>query len=129
MPTLELLNRLAHKLRVCTSVICILITVAKIFPCLWILHGWQTSLVPLLRCATGGISLRKCFDDLAYLFLSVLMVVSAKRSFWTHGHNWHRAHLGGVLNVAAAVGWLVYCDRELQALSAILNMALRKKRF
>lgn len=125
--TQESLNRLAHKLRVCASIVHIATELLKIFPCLWILQGWHTSFMPVFRCATGGLSLWDCFEEVVYIVLSITMVTTARRSFWTHGHDWHQAHLGGWFNIAATVGWVRHCSSELDALAAIVGLALRRK--
>lgn len=128
LPTRELINQLAHKLRVCAAIILIATTLLKTIPCLWVLHGWQSSLMPLFRCTTGGgTSLWNCSEEIVYIVLSALMVATAKRSFWTHGHDWHRAHLGGVLNIAATIGWLSHCSSALDTLSALSDLASRRK--
>jgi hypothetical protein len=123
----EQINLLAHKLRVCTAVMNIMITLLKTLPCFWILRGWQTSLVPLFQCTMGGTSLLDCFDGLTYIVLSILMMVSAKQAITTHGTEWHRTQLSGTWNIIATIGWLRHCDTELRTLAAISSLALRRK--
>jgi hypothetical protein len=122
----EQINIIAHKLRVCAAVISIMTTILKALPCFWILRGWHTSFVPMLRCTIGCTSLVGCFDDLTYIVLSILMIVSAKRAITTHGAEWHRTQLSGTWNIIATIGWLRYCDSELRILSALSDLALRK---
>jgi hypothetical protein len=125
--TQESINQLAHKLRVCAAIIHIATELGKILPCYWVLHGWATSSMPLLRCATGGLSLWDCFEEVVYLGLSILMVTTARRFFWTHGHDWHQAHLGGWVNIVATIGYVKHCSSELDTLSAVAGLAMRRK--
>lgn len=127
LSTRDAINQLAHKLRVCAAIVLIITTLLKIIPCSWVLHGWHSSLMPLFRCTTGAISLWTCFEEIIYIVLSILMVTTAKRSFWTHGHDWHRAHLGGMFNIAATIGWLSHCSSELDTLAALSSLALRRR--
>jgi hypothetical protein len=124
----ETLNIIAHKLRICAAIINITTTIVKVLPCSWILHGWQTTFVPLLQCTMGGTSLIGCLDDLVYIVLSILMVVSAKSAIATHGPEWHRTQLSGVRNIVATIGWLRHCESELRILSAIADLALKRKK-
>jgi hypothetical protein len=125
--TQESINQLAHRLRVCAAIVHLATELGKILPCYWILHGWSTSFMPLFRCTTGGLSLWDCFEEVVYVVLSVLMVTTARRSFWTHGNHWHQAHLGGWVNVVATVGYIKHCSSELDTLSAISGLAMRRK--
>ena len=126
--TREYINVLAHKLRICTAMIVITTTMLKVISCSWVLYGWRTSLMPLVVCTLGGgTSLWKSLDGMLYMVLSLLMAASAQRSFWMHNHNWHQAQLGGTLNIVATLGWLKHCNSELNTLSAISALALRKK--
>jgi hypothetical protein len=125
--TQESINQFAHKLRVCAAVVHIATVMGKILPCYWVLHGWATSFMPLFRCATGGLSLWDCFEEILCFVISILMVIIANASFWTHGRDWHQAHIGGWINVAAAVGWIRLCSSELDTLSAISGLAMRRK--
>jgi hypothetical protein len=127
LSTRDSINQLAHKLRVCAAIVLIITTLLKTIPCSWVLHGWHSSLMPLFRCTTGGMSLWNCFEEIVYIVLSILMVTTANRSFWTHGQDWHRAHLGGVFNIAATIGWLSHCSSELDTLSALSSLALRRR--
>lgn len=125
--TQESINQLAHKLRVCAAIVHIATVFGKIPPCQWVLHGWATSFMPLFRCTTGGLSLWDCFEEVLCFVMSVLMVITANASFWTHGRDWHQAHIGGWINFAAAVGWIRVCSSELDTLSAIAGLAFRRK--
>lgn len=106
----ETLNIIAHKLRICAAITNIMTTIVKVLPCSWILHGWQTTFVPLLQCTMGGTSLIGCLDDLVYIVLSILMVVRAKSAIATHGPEWHRMQLSGMWNIVATIGWVKYCE-------------------
>lgn len=128
LSTREYIDILAHKLRICASIVIITTTMLKTVPCLWILHGWRTSLTPVITCTLGGgTSLWESLDGMLYIVLSVLMAASAQRSFWMHNHNWYQAQLGGTLNIVATLGWLRHCNSELDVLSAISALALRRR--
>ena len=77
-------------------------------------HYWGTVALGLLR---GSL----CF------VMSVLMVITANASFWTHGRDWHQAHIGGWINFAATVGWIRVCSEELDTLEGIWGLAMRRK--
>jgi hypothetical protein len=125
--TQDSINQLAHEVRVCAALIHIATELGKILPCYWVLHGWATSFMPLFRCTTGGLSLWDCCEEIVYIVLSVLMVTTARQSFWTHGHDWHQAHLGGWVNIVATLGYVKHCSSKLDSLSAIAGLAMRRK--
>jgi hypothetical protein len=126
-PTQGTINQLAHKLRVCAALIHIATELGKILPCYWVLHGWSTDVMPMFRCTTGGLSLWDCFEEVVYIVLSILMVTTARRSFWTHGSHWHQAHLGGWVNIVATAGYIKHYSAELDTLAAIAGLAMRRK--
>jgi hypothetical protein len=125
--TQETINQLAHKLRVCAALVHIATELGKILPCYWVLHGWTSSFMPMLRCVTGGLSLWDCFEEIVFIVISILMVTTARQTFWTHGHDWHQAHLGGWVNIIATAGYIKHCSSELDTLAAISGLAMRRK--
>lgn len=116
---------MVHKLRVCVAIICVLTSLLKVLPCLYVHNGYRIGVLPVAWCVYGRIWVYECVWKFVLDCGLAMAVVSAWQSFRAYGQDWHRGQFGGWFNILATMGLVLHCNTQLQTLSKLVNVAAR----